>query len=148
MSWIQVYITGLAKSIEPTDEEIEQLLNDRYSLASDDSILWAGQGTTLVKRDEWGSCRGFAFLAFYSAEGASIVVERVNTTCQGDMSWPLLHAELSDPKASKKRSKKKEKDQHLPDFGGARRRRGEPIKKHPVIMSSDGKRTNLGSKTK
>jgi hypothetical protein len=169
MSWIQVYISGLATSLEPSNEDIEKLLDERFSLASDDSILWAGPGTTLVKRDEQGICRGFAFLAFYSAEGASIIIDRINMNhgteiAQGDSRGGvegddkeekkdmsglplLLRAELSNPKAGKERSKKKEKEQRLPDLR-LRRQRGTPVQKHPVITSSDKKRTNLGSKTR
>jgi len=174
MSWTQVYITGLARSLEPSDEDIEKLLNLRYELASDPSVSWAGAGTTLVKRDDNGFCRGFAFLAFYSAGGASIVVDRINATSAkhededeggadtiigneddgGEeeskrstvMRLPLqLHAELSNPKARKERSQKKEK--HISDLR-LRRQRTAPVRKHPVITSSDKKRTNLGSKTK
>lgn len=151
MSWTQVYVGGLAKSVEPSDEYIEELLEDLFNLSSDgDAILWAGQGTTVVKRDDDGSCRGFAFLAFHSAEGASIVIDRINNTNTAGcgIASPdgvALHAELSNPKA--KRPSKKKKEQNLPDMR-IRRQRAAPIRKHPVITSSNGKRTNLGSKTK
>mmetsp|Transcript_2498 Transcript_2498/g.3774 ORF Transcript_2498/g.3774 Transcript_2498/m.3774 type:complete len:154 (+) Transcript_2498:18-479(+) len=153
MSWIQVYVTGLAISLEPSDEDIEKLLDERYSLSSDDRILWAGPGTTMVKRDEEGVCRGFAFLAFYSTEGASAAINRINThngienDKDEDLSVrpPLLRAELSNPKSGKKKPKKTEK--YLPDLR-VRKQRGAPVRKHPVITSSDGKRTNLGNKTK
>ena len=181
MSWTQVYITGLTRSLEPSDEDIEKLLDARYELASDPSVLWAGSGTTLVKRDDHGLCRGFAFLAFYSAAGASAVVDRINTfssishegkgtslaedegndgvgehendsgedeskKLNSTVILPLqLHAELSNPKAKKDRSQKKEK--HVPDLR-LRRQRTAPTRKHPVITSSDKKRTNLGNKTK
>lgn len=167
MSWTQVYVTGLSRSVEPSDEDIEKRLVDRYSLAAgvdSDGIMWAGEGSTLVKRDEMGACRGFAFLAFYSAEGASIVVDRMNTypgneSAQqgeeedggghGDGSCIplLLHAELSNPKAGKAKSKKKIETQDYSDLR-LRKQRKAPVRKHPVITSSDGKRTNLGNKTK
>lgn len=153
MSWIQVYVTGLAVSLEPSDEDIEKSLEERYSLTSD-CILWAGPGTTMVKRDEEGLCRGFAFLAFYSTNGASAAINRINTHHGIEMEDDgkdlsklplLLRAELSNPKSGKKTPKKKEK--YLPDLR-LRKQRGAPVRKHPVITSSDGKRTNLGSKTK
>lgn len=150
MSWTQVYVGGLGKSIDPSDEDIEHALEDLFNLSSDgDDILWAGPGTTVVKRDDDGSCRGFAFLAFHSAEGASIVIDRINnnTNTAGNSiaDGVALHAELSNPKAKKPYKKKKE--QNLPDMR-IRRQRAAPIRKHPVITSSNGKRTNLGSKTK
>lgn len=148
MSWTQVYITGLPKSILPTDEDIESILASTYSLAdSDPALLWAGPGTTLVKRDDsaGGQCRGFAFLAFHSTEGAQLAVERINT------SGTTVRAEISKPKPkSKKKKKGKGSDGGGDDMSDLRlrRQRGAPIRKHPVITSSNGKRTNLGQKTK
>ena len=181
MSWTQVYITGLDKSIDPTDDIIEQLLDKGYKLSNDDILCWAGYGTTLVKRNETtGTCRGFAFLAFFSKEGALIAIDRINNNCQAcdgeddannnnvdgkmvdgdstisdDPKLPTtLRAELSNPKNGNKSKKKKSNNNYnggecsnLPDVR-LRRQRAPPIRKHPVITSSDGKRTNLGNKTK
>ena len=66
MSYTQVYVTGLARAINPSDEEIEAYLCKRYSLSGTaddnsnsgdntaDKIMWAGEGSTLIKRDESG----------------------------------------------------------------------------------------------
>mmetsp|Transcript_7530 Transcript_7530/g.14879 ORF Transcript_7530/g.14879 Transcript_7530/m.14879 type:complete len:124 (-) Transcript_7530:1098-1469(-) len=121
MSWTQVYVRGLSRSLDPSDEEIENLLNERYNLTSD-TAMWAGPGTTLIKRDEMGFCRGYIFLSFYSAEGAAVVVDRVNGGCRNDngsvsvnvdidietdTKLPLqLHAELSNPKPKAKKWEK------------------------------------------
>lgn len=86
MSWTQVYVTGLSQTNDPTDEELEGLLDARYSLSAateednnNMSMTWAGPGSTLVKRDkDTGACRGYAFLSFFSAHGASIAVDRIN----------------------------------------------------------------------
>ena len=134
-SWTQVYVTGISKTIIPTDDEIEANLVEKYNL-SDDSILWAGEGTTLIKRDAQGACRGFAFLSFYSLDSASTVIERINAD-------GIFKAELSQPKEKKK----KVDNEGLHDLR-LRRQRKKPIRKHPVITSSNGKRTNLGNKTK
>ena len=134
-------------------------------------------GTTLVKRNETtGTCRGYAFLSFFSREGALIAIDRINNNCKtcdndnnnnvdgkmvdGDstISDPKLpttiRAELSNPKNGNKSKKKKSNNNYnggecsnLPDVR-LRRQRAPPIRKHPVITSSDGKRTNLGNKTK
>ncbi|GFH59230.1 hypothetical protein CTEN210_15706 [Chaetoceros tenuissimus] len=137
-SWTQVYVTGISKGIIPTDEEIEANLVKKYNLSDDDSILWAGEGTTLIKRDAQGACRGFAFLSFYSLDSASVVIERINAD-------GILQAELSQPKEKKKKVDNDDKGLH--DLR-LRRQRKKPIRKHPVITSSNGKRTNLGNKTK
>ena len=177
MSWTQVYITGLDKSIDPTDDIIEQLLDKGYKLSNDDMMCWAGYGTTLVKRNETtGACRGYAFLSFFSKEGALVVIDRINNNCNtcdddinnnvdgnivdgaGTIHYPKLpttiRAELSNPKNGNKSKKKKSNNnnnggesKNLPDVR-LRRQRAPPIRKHPVITSSDGKRTNLGNKTK
>ena len=155
MSWTQVYVTGLSRSADPSDEEIEINLCKTYSLDDADSswgvpIMWAGAGSTLIKRDDNGCCRGFAFLSFYSKEGSLIVVDRINNTGKNDDDGiRLLRAELSNPKGGKEKKKKggNKKEEHLPDLR-LRKQRTQPIRKHPVITSSDGKRTNLGSKTK
>ena len=153
-----MYISGLSRSIDPSNENIESLLNTRYDL-TDDIVLWAGPDTTLVKRDEKGSCRGYAFLAFYSVEGASIVADRVNsgyninnTNVEGvsELVPSQLRAELSNPKAAKERKKvkgQKDDSKHVSDLR-LRRQRKPPIRKHPVIISSDRIKTNLGNKTK
>mmetsp|Transcript_24468 Transcript_24468/g.70511 ORF Transcript_24468/g.70511 Transcript_24468/m.70511 type:complete len:170 (+) Transcript_24468:114-623(+) len=169
MSWTQVYLTGLPRTILPTDEQIESKLDEAYGLQQHHpSLLWAGAGTTLVKRDSrdsGGRCRGFAFLAFYSHEGAELAVERINTigieqyddndddngkeAITGVASPLRLRAELSQPKAKSKRGKSKSSKggEDVSDVR-LRRQRGAPIRKHPVITSSSGKRTNLGNKTK
>ena len=61
----------------------------------------------------------------------------------------MLRAELSNPKGGtkKKKSNKKNNEDNLPDLR-LRRQRKLPVRKHLVITSSDGKRTNLGKKTK
>lgn len=151
MSYTQIHISGLNRSIEPSDEVIEQLLDDRYQL-SESNTLWAGVGTTLIKRDDQGVCRGFGFMSFYSKDGALCATDKINNYKDEDsmpMSTPQLptslHAEISNPKTKKKKKDNKEED--LSDIR-LRRQRAPPIRKHPVITSSDGKRTNLGSKTK
>ena len=170
MSWTQVYITGLDKSSV-------ELLDKGYKLSNDDILCWAGYGTTLVKRNETtGTCRGYAFLAFFSKEGALVAIDRINNNCKtcdndnnnnvdgkmvdgdstiSDPKLPTtLRAELSNPKNGNKSKKKKSNSNsnggecsNLPDVR-LRRQRAPPIRKHPVITSSDGKRTNLGNKTK
>ena len=157
MSWTQIHISGLNRSIEPADEVIEQLLDERYQLSSDGSnFLWAGVGTTLIKRDDQGNCRGFAFMSFYSKEGALCAIDKINnykhdTSTTTTITTPQLptplHAEMSNPKGKKKKNNKVNKEEDLPDLR-LRRQRAPPIRKHPVITSSDGKRTNLGNKTK
>lgn len=179
-SWTQVYISGLSKSINPSDEEIEDYLNKCYSLdgehvnsndqdeitASSNSsvsnnLMWAGPGSTLIKRDDDGCCRGFAFLTFYSMDGALLAIDRINNDIRSSSSSSdatiassnnmRLRAELSNPTSSKKKGggKKKKNDggENLTDLR-LRRQRKQPVRKHPVITSSDGKRTNLGNKTK
>jgi len=153
MSWIQVYVTGLSRSVDPSDEEIESSFAKRYNLeAGNSDVLWAGEGTSLIKRDQiTGACRGYIFLAFYSMKSASAVVDRINNyqeDIHGNSSDlpPILRAELRDPIKSKKKKEKK-KEQYQPDLR-LRRQRGAPTGKHPVITSSSGKRTNLGSKTR
>ena len=160
-----MYITGLSRAVDPSDEDIENHLEKRYKLADDEegTILWGGADTTLVKRDDEGVCRGFAFLAFYSATGAEIILDRINTyvlkvnqsksTSEEDKNnvdtsvLPLhLNAELSNPKGKKTKAKDS-KEKYAPDLR-IRSRRKAPIRKHPVITSSDGKRTNLGNKTR
>lgn len=175
-SWTQVYISGLPKSINPSDEEIEDYLSKCYSLhggegnddgvghdnnvdttnTSNNNLMWAGPGSTLIKRDDNGCCRGFAFLTFYSMDGALHVIDRINNNdnCNSSM---RLRAELSNPGGAKKKGnnnnnnsnnkKKKNDGEYLPDLR-FRRQRKPPIRKHPVVTSSDGKRTNLGNKTK
>ena len=169
MSWTQVYVTGLARAINPYDEEIEHYLCKRYSLtdsagsssSGDDTatnnLMWAGEGSTLIKRDDSGCCRGFAFLTFYSVDGAMLVVDRINNNnsdCNNndddDNNNVILRAELSNSKGGstkKKSNNKKNKEEDLPDLR-LRRQRKLPVRKHPVITSSDGKRTNLSNKTK
>lgn len=166
MSWTQVYVTGLARAINPSDEEIEAYLCKRYSLTdaansnsigddntaatiNNDNLMWAGEGSTQIKRDDSGCCRGFAFLTFYSVDGAMIAIDRINndvSTSESDDDRISLRAELSNPKNNKKSNKKNNED-NLPDLR-LRRQRKLPIRKHPVVTSSDGKRTNLGNKTK
>ena len=198
MSWTQVYVTGLSKSINPSDMEIENILNTRYDLTDDDNnVMWAGFESTLIKRDAMGCCRGYAFLSFFSKEGATIIVDRVNneynnnakihndnndnnnnnnnnnntnggcdtdtntspspspSNSSGDIinnNFPLqqLKAELSNPKGAKDKNKNNKgttKSQDLPDLR-LRSKRKKPVRKHPVIISSDKTKTNQGNKTK
>jgi RNA recognition motif-containing protein len=156
MSWTQVYVTGLSRTVDPTDEKLEELLDKRYGLTAADPhvVLWAGPGTTLVKReDDTGVCRGYAFLAFYSDEGAAIAVDRINSKSEiGDESSglpPQLVAELSKPKNRKQKKKPQDRDssENLPDTR-LRRKRRAPVRKHPVIISSDRTKTGLGNKTR
>mmetsp|Transcript_25786 Transcript_25786/g.29480 ORF Transcript_25786/g.29480 Transcript_25786/m.29480 type:complete len:159 (+) Transcript_25786:179-655(+) len=158
MSWTQVYISGLYRTADHTDEDIETHLNARYRLAEDTNSLWAGSGSTLVKRDDAGCPRGFAFLTFYSEEGAEIIVDRINADASSsdrlgcfttDTSvLPLeLHAELSNPKKGAKKKKDNKKQDNLSDVR-MKRPRGAPVRKHPVITSSNGKKTNHGNKTR
>ena len=173
-SWTQVYISGLPKSTNPSDEEIEDYLSKCYSLhggegnddgvghdnnvdtttISNNNLMWAGPGSTLIKRDDNGCCRGFAFLTFYSMDGALLVIDRINNDDNNSndttSSSMRLRAELSNPGGAKKKGnnkKKKNDGEHLPDLR-LHRQRKPPIRKHPVVTSSDGKRTNLGNKTK
>ncbi len=159
MSWTQVFLTGLSKSVDRSDEEIEAMLNEKYNLSNDADVMWAGPGTTLIKRDEKGCCRGFAFLTFYSADGAATVIDRINSgrtvkeaeENEAKEGLPkYLQAELSNPKGAKERKKKcngKGAGNDLPDLR-VRRQRKAPIRKHPVIVSSNGKKTNLGNKNR
>ena len=168
MSWTQVYVTGLAQTVEPSDEDLEHHLAERYNLRGDDgdetgsvpTIRWAGPGTTLFKRDKTNNaCRGYAFICFLSLESAEVVVERINSnhyareppadSIATATLPPVLRAELSKPQKPKPRKKK---DGHNTNNDGSdirlRRRRAAPIRKHPVIVSSDKKKTGLGNKTK
>lgn len=151
MSWTQVHISGLDRTVEPDDEEIERRLDALYALNSDG--MWAGPGTTLVKRDQdTKACRGFAFLAFYSADAAVGFIERLNTHNNNNNNSTkgiVLTAALAEgkPKKSKKGSSSTPADNDQRDLG-FRSKRKAPIRKHPVIKSSDGKRTGLGNKTK
>lgn len=154
MSWTQVHLTGLSRSVDPSDEDIETMLDERYTLSTDDNILWAGPGTTLIKRDDGGCCRGFAFLSFYSSDGATLAIDRITAAAiesenDGYGGELILRAELSNPKSAKEKKKKNggEDKDDLRDLR-FRRQRKQPIRKHPVITSSDKKRTNLGNKTK
>jgi len=127
MSWTQVHVSGLPQTAEPDDEEIEQMLEQRYSLSS--SCDWAGEGTTVVKRQD-EKCRGYCFLSFLTLAGATTAMDRVNVTD----GFPLK-AELSKPKGNSKKEKKV-------DGGDTRdlrlkRMRGQPVRKHPVLTSSD-----------
>ena len=182
-SWTQVYITGLSRSIYPTDDIIEAKLDERYQLLSQVSSScggWAGYGTTIIKREtKEGKCRGFAFVSFHSIESATIFVDRVNnyysnssinnndnhiivdeeqghaaskTDDNDDGLLPShLHAEMSTPgkKSNKNTSDAtaKKKSNDLPDLR-LRRQRKQPVRKHPVIISSNGKRTNLSNSNK
>jgi len=89
-------------------------------------------------------------MSFYSKDGALCALEKINNynhdTSTSTPQLPTsLHAEISNSKGKKKKKDNKEED--LPDLR-IRRQRAPPIRKHPVITSSDGKRTNLGNKTK
>jgi RNA recognition motif-containing protein len=173
MSWSQVYVTGLPRSLLPTDEEIEATLDSRYGLSSSSSsstdddgspttvMGWAGRGTTIIKRDDSGRCRGFAFLSFHSIEAASVAIERINNGDNDDdddddddddggggTPRPKLRAEMSAALSKERRKKSSKNDgDFLPDLR-LRRQRKKPVRKHPVIVSSDGRKTNLGNKTK
>ena len=129
MSWTQVYVTGLARAVNPSDEEIEAYLCKRYSLTdaansnsigddntaatiNTDNLMWAGEGSTLIKRDDSGCCRGFAFLTFYSVDGAMIAIDRINndvSTSESGDDRISLRAELSNPKGGGKNNKKSNK---------------------------------------
>jgi RNA recognition motif-containing protein len=177
MSWTQVYVTGLSQTTEPSDQALEGLFEARYHLSSTDSDMnWAGAGSTLVKRDkETGQCRGYAFLAFFSAEGAAIAVERINSNqytddllvphrrdeaeevtdtaaahgVQPQSLLPLhLRAELSKPKSKGKKKQTESGQQGDNSDIRLRRKRTAPARKHPVITSSDKSRTGVGNKTK
>ena len=209
-SWTQVYITGLHRSILPSDEEIEIALDLHYGLSSIcDSLLlteknvtkdaeiikaegssrgWAGYGTTIIKRssltrnDSDGDCccRGYAFLSFFTHEAALIAIERINSEYYINNDYnnnnnnnynnnnnnnknfssnndcddgnlvastnqlPKLRAEMVNASTTATTNETK---QSLPDLR-LKRQRKKPIGKHPVIISSNGRRTNLGNKTK
>lgn len=209
-SWTQVYITGLNRSISPSDEEIEIALDLRHGLSSihrgcsggcgstksegsqrivaeeeegrGGSRGWAGYGTTIIKRltDDDCCCRGYAFLSFFTREAALIAIERINDSeyynkndvndesiihgrVVSNRRLPKLRAEMvnassttSSTKEKKQRNCNKKNDDEknnasspslLPDLR-LKRRRKKPIGKHPVVISSNGRRTNLGNKTK
>jgi hypothetical protein len=148
MSWTQVYVTGLSQTASPSDEDLEGLLDGWYDLSSDSDLLWAGPGTTLVKRDkDSGVCRGFAFLAFFSMQGASIAVDRINNGVpRGDTRGVQLQAELSKPKTKTKKAPAGQPGADHSDIR-LRHKRKAPVRKHPVLVSSDKKRTGLGNKT-
>ena len=138
--WTQVYLSGLEKTSLPTDEDLETLWEERYGLSVDASLMWAGKGTSIVKRSDDGICRGYAFLSFLSLDGATRAVERINNS--GD---DQLRAEISKPK--KKQNKATKGGQDYSDIR-LRRQRKAPVAKHPVIVSSNGKKTGLGNKTR
>ena len=165
-AWTQVYVTGLPRSVLPSDEDVEADLELRYGLSSSSdgySSRWAGRGTTIIKRDENdGRCRGFAFLSFHSREAAIVAIERINNFDDGDGDGDddhdedggtprrsRLRAEMSTAPSRERRKKRDDDEQRalLPDLR-LRRQRKKPVRKHPVIVSSDGRRTNLGNKTK
>mmetsp|Transcript_32690 Transcript_32690/g.78038 ORF Transcript_32690/g.78038 Transcript_32690/m.78038 type:complete len:162 (-) Transcript_32690:118-603(-) len=157
-TWTQVHLCGLPRSSDMSDTTIETLIANQYGLDAAEagiSSSWAGPGSTLVKRDEaTGHCRGYAFLAFHSREGATSFVDSVNDrqgqhetlTDDDRLPWGDLKAELSRPK--KNSAKKGAKQQTDYSDLRLRRQRKAPVRKHPVIVSSDGKRTNLGNKTR
>jgi hypothetical protein len=75
-----------------------------------------------------------------------------NDDCGHDNVLPLqLRAELSKPKANTKKAQQKKS---IPEKQGddsdirLRRQRKTAVRKHPVIISSDKKKTGLGNKTK
>ena len=137
--WSQVYISGLAPTSEPNNDDLETMLEEQYDLMTDTDLLWAGPGSSIIKRGEDGTCRGYAFLSFYSLEGATRAIEKINAT-------GLLKAE---PSSLKKKPKKKE-TRETEDLRNIRlrRQRKAPVAKHPVVVSSNGRRTNLRKKTK
>ena len=148
--WTQVYLSGLEKSLLPTDEELEAAWEERYGLsdtAADTS--WAGPATSIIKRTDDGICRGYAFLSFLSSDGAARAVAIINdnSTSQED-DQNALHAEISKPK--KKPNKASSSSSKGQDFSDVRlrRQRKAPVAKHPVIVSSNGKKTGLGNKTR
>lgn len=146
-SWTQLYLTGLPETLTPTDQDIESALDNSYQLSTDNNLQWAGIGTTLIKRNPDGIARGFGFISFHSKEGAVAAMERINncTLTIAETTIVQLKAEVSIPK--KKLKKEGDIGKELPDLR-CKRRRGAPVRKHPVIRSSDGKKTNLGNKTK
>jgi hypothetical protein len=170
MSFTLVHVSGLSPSSNLDNDQIESLLEARYDLSSDDNInngiAWAGPGTTIIKRDDaTNRCRGYCFLSFYTLEGASIAVDSINAIAirgeGGDIDidvdssavvLPLqLHAELSKPKpkaSTKKKTKTKTSQETDHSDLRIRRKRGAPIRKHPVIISSDKSKTGLGNKTR
>lgn len=76
-----------------------------------------------------------------------LVMERINncTMTIEETTEIQLRAEVSIPK--KKPKKEGDVGKELPDLR-CKRQRGAPVRKHPVIRSSDGKKTNLGNKTR
>ena len=130
MSWTQVHVSGFPQTVDPTDEELEQTLTRDYDLAT---FSWAGEGTTVVKRHvNNNNCRGYCFLSFLTISGATLAVQHINATTTKTF---LLKAELSQPKKQPKEKKKE-------DIGDTRnlrirRQRGQPVRKHPVLVSSD-----------
>ncbi|OEU15059.1 hypothetical protein FRACYDRAFT_239741 [Fragilariopsis cylindrus CCMP1102] len=154
MSWTQVYVTGLSKSINPSDMEIENILNTRYDLTilntrydltdDDNNVMWAGFESTLIKRDFFHSFQKRELLLFPSPSNSSGDIINNNFPLQ------QLKAELSNPKGAKDKNKNNKgttKSQDLPDLR-LRSKRKKPVRKHPVIISSDKTKTNQGNKTK
>lgn len=137
--WTQVYLGGLNQTAQPTDLELEHLWEQRWDL-SQEQFTWAGPGSSVVKRADDGVCRGFAFLSFYSLAGAMCALDVINHHEQSQ-----CQAELCKPK--RKKPAKAETGQNLPNLR-LRRQRKAPVAKHPVIVSSNGKKTGLGSKTR
>ena len=143
--WTQVYLGGLDQTIHPTDEELEHAWSQRWNL-QEEPFAWNGPGTSLVKRSDDGTCRGFAFLSFYSLEGATRAVNAINSENHEGTSSELK-AELCKPK-KKKPNKSEASGQDYSNLRLRRQRTSKPVAKHPVIVSSTGKKTGLGNKTR
>jgi hypothetical protein len=164
-SWTQVHVSGLSETSDADDETLERLLADRFQLSVEEGdrttatttiMTWAGSGSTIIKRG-----RGYCFLSFLTYHGASIAVERINAFREdhnnnrmdydestNTVDLPMqLFAELSQPKPKKKKNGPKQDPAHQADLR-LRRQRGAPVRKHPVIISSNKKKTGLGNKTK
>lgn len=194
-SWTQVYITGLNRSILPSDEDIEIALDLQYGLSSICSSCsgstklsqsssssavgggvevvvdrkdaeietegtsrgWAGYGTTIIKRltnNDDCCCRGYAFLSFFTREAALIAIERINSEYNPKLRAEIVNASTATTKEKKQGNASNKKNDNevaalslLPDLR-LKRQRKKPIGKHPVIISSNGRKTNLGNKTK
>ena len=160
-----MYIKGLSETVYPDNDHLDDLLEHRYGFSD---LTWAGPGSTIVKRSADGACRGYAFVSFLTPEGAAQAVVQINEyavidqhrvlptidTVDGDESSQQLPVSISAALCTSKPKKKKEQksatsQQHKSsDYTRFRRQRGAPVRKHPVIRSSDGTRTGLGNKTK
>lgn len=198
--WTQVYLNGLNKpqiakmkahvtkatsrAVIGDDETsidgdmdivhmVEYFLTLQYHLTCDAPYYWAGPGSTVLKQTKMkgGSGSYYAFLAFFTIDGARQAIETINNNYNNNhnnhnhnnnsnnqhesASAEQLHAELCQPKPKKTtskngsvRSSNSNTNNNIDHHVRLRRQRKAPVAKHPVRISSSGKKTNLGNKTR